>query len=112
MKLPKILPWIAKKSGISEELAAKLWRRATSETESLLGEAASSDFYKRAIERFLDLVEVEATATPDGLTPAPRLGWVWRHQTRMSLLSLSAAQNACQAWQTAWQNIWQPQKAA
>ena len=112
MNVPKILPWVARKGGISDELAVKLWRRATSEIESLLGEAKSSEFYKRAVERFLDLVEYEATATPEGVLPAPRVSWVWRHQSRMSILSLIAAQNACQAWQSAWENIWQPKKVA
>ena len=35
MSAPKILPWIAKKASISEELALKLWRRAVSEAEYL-----------------------------------------------------------------------------
>ena len=31
LKAPKILPWIARKAGISDELALKLWRRAISD---------------------------------------------------------------------------------
>lgn len=112
MRIPKILPWFAKKNGISEELAVKLWRRATSEIESLLGEAASSEFNKRSVERFIDLLEAEATALPAGLVPAPKLSWVWRHQNRMTLLSFVAAENACQAWQSAWQNMIKSQRVA
>lgn len=112
MQAPKILPWVARKAGISDDLALKLWRRATSEIETLLGEAKGSDFWMRSVERFLDLVEREATAVPEGVTPAPQLSWMWRHQSRMSMLSLIAAQSAGQAWQTAWKNIWHPQKAA
>jgi hypothetical protein len=37
MNAPKILPWIARKAGISDELALKLWRRAVSEAEYLTG---------------------------------------------------------------------------
>lgn len=112
MRIPKILPWIARKAGVSDELATKLWRRATSEMESLLGCAEGSDFYKRSIERFLDLVEQEAMAMPEGVLPAPRLSWVWRHQSRMTLLSLLAAENACQIWQKAWDQVLKPKKAA
>lgn len=33
MNAPMILPWIARKAGITDELALKLWRRAASEAE-------------------------------------------------------------------------------
>lgn len=112
MKIPKILPWFAKRNGITEELAVKLWRRATSEMESLLGQAHGSEFHKRSVERFLDLVEGEAMALPAGVVPAPRLGWVWRHQKRMTVLSFIAAENACHTWQHLWKNIFHPGKAA
>ncbi len=112
MNIPKILPWVARKSGISDELAIKLWRRAASEVENLLGESKSSNYFKRAVERFLDLAEAEATALPDGLTQAPRLSWYWRHQNRMSMLSLNAAENACHAWKNTWSQLFQPKKVA
>ena len=38
VKAPKILPWIARKAGISDELALKLWRRAISEAEYITGQ--------------------------------------------------------------------------
>ena len=95
MKAPKILPWIARKAGISDELALKLWRRAISEAEYLTGRADGSEYWGLAVERFLDIVEEEIGATPQyGLTPAPKISWMWRHQSRMSLLSVMAAQNA------------------
>ena len=57
MKAPKILPWIARKAGISDELALKLWRRAASEAEYLTGKAQGSEYYGLAVERFLSIVE-------------------------------------------------------
>ena len=113
MKAPKILPWIARKAGISDELALKLWRRAVSEAEYLTGKAEGSDYWGLAVERFLDIVEAE-TGRPNqyGLTPAPRLNWLWRHQTRMSLLSLMAAQNTYRFWQNTWEGMVDPKKAA
>lgn len=113
MKAPKILPWIAKRAGISEELALKLWRRAVGESEYLTGKAEGSEYWGLAVERFLSLVEDEANTVPtEGLTPAPQLSWICRHQTRMSLLSLMAAQNTYRFWQHTWQNLYHPRKAA
>jgi hypothetical protein len=113
MKAPKILPWIARKAGISDELALKLWRRAVSEAEYLTGKAEGSEYWGLAVQRFLAIVEEEVGVTPQyGLTAAPRLSWLWRHQSRMSLLSVMAAQNAYRFWQTTWGNLYTPKKAA
>ncbi len=113
MKSPKILPWIARKAGISDELALKLWRRAVSEAEYLTGKAEGSKFWGLSVERFLALVEDEVGTTPEySLTPAPRLSWMWHHQTRMSLLSLMAAENAYRYWQNTWENLYSHQEAA
>ena len=113
MKAPKILPWIARKAGISDELALKLWRRAISEAEYLTGKAEGSEYWGLAVECFLDIVEDEVGRTPQyGLTPAPKVSWMWRHQSRMSLLSLMAAQNTYRFWQITWGNACAPRKAA
>ncbi len=113
MKAPKLLPWIARKAGISDELALKLWRRAISEAEYLVGRAEGSDYWGLAVERFLAIVEDEVGNTPEyGLSPAPRLSWMWHHQTRMSLLSLMAAQNAYLFWQNTWESLCTQKKAA
>ena len=113
MKAPKILPWIAKKAGISDELALKIWRRALSEAEYLTGQSSGSEYWGLTIERFLSLVEDEVGNTPAyNLKPAPRLSWMFHHQTRMSLLSLMAAQNAYRFWQNTWENSYLQKKAA
>jgi hypothetical protein len=113
MKAPKILPWIARKAGISDELALKLWRRALSEVEYLTGQASGSEYWGLTVERFLSLVEDEAGNTPSySLTPAPRLSWMFHHQSRISLLSLVAAQNAYRFWQENWQGMYLQKKAA
>jgi len=107
MNAPKILPWIARKAGISDELALKLWRRALSETEYLLGKAEGSEYWGLCVERFLAIVEDEVGDAPQySLTPAPRLSWMWHHQSRMSLLSLMAAQSTYRLWQNTWDNIY------
>lgn len=113
LKAPKILPWIARKAGISDELALKLWRRAISEAEFLTGKAEGSAYWKLSVDRFLVIVEDEIGGAPAyGLSQAPRLSWMWHHQSRMSLLSMVAAQNAYRFWQNTWQSIYPHKKAA
>lgn len=113
MKAPKILPWIARKAGISDELALKLWRRAVSEAEYLTGKSDGSAFSGLAIERFLSIVEDEAGSVQSySLAPAPQMSWMWRHQSRMSLLSLAAAQNAYRYWQNTWETMYPQKKVA
>lgn len=113
MKAPKILPWIARKAGISDELALKLWRRALSEAEYLTGSAEGSAYWGFAIERFLSIVENEVGTTPQyQQTPAPQLSWMWSHQTRMSMLSLTVAENAYRFWQKTWDSVYPQKKAA
>lgn len=115
MRAPKVLPWVAHKAGISEELALKLWRRAAGEAEILFGTCHSPEYHARAMQHFLALVEREseaAHAVPCHLEPAPRLTWIWQHQNRMSRLSMTAAEKACRQWQEAMQNYYRLRKAA
>lgn len=114
MRTPKILPWIAKRAGISEQLATKLWRRATGEAALLNGNSKSSDYHRCSVDRFLALVAEEAGAAAHGtgLTPAPRLTWMWHHQTRISLLSLMAAENTYRVWQNTVSKYYSPRRAA
>lgn len=106
MRAPKILPWVARKAGISDELALKLWRRAAGEAETLAGSHDGSDFFRLAVERFIDLVEAESSACidPESLARQP-VSWMWRHQKRMGQLNVLAAQNAYRAWKSNWDNL-------
>jgi len=61
----------------------------------------------------LSIVEDEVGKVQSyNLTPAPQLSWMWRHQSRMSLLSLAATQNAYRYWQNTFENIYPQKKAA
>ena len=117
VKAPKILPWVAHKAGISEELALKLWRRAAGEAEELTGCCSSSDYYRLAVERFIDLSEAEGEKCierdPKSCPlPTPHVSWMWRHQNRMSQLNLLAAQNTYKLWQSNWNDFLANQKRA
>lgn len=112
MRAPMILTWVAKKAGISDELALKLWRRAAGEAELLTGNTDTSDYYRSAVEHFLNLAEEESLSIPCQLAPAPRLTWVWRHQGSLSRLSMLAGENAYRQWQSAMQKYYRVRKAA
>ena len=76
---PKILPWLAKKSGISDKRAEVLWRTAQRFAAFHVGTAGTSDYWKVVMDRLLELIAAEALredAASFGLRP-----WS-RHQAR------------------------------
>ncbi|WP_194786590.1 hypothetical protein [Rhodocyclus gracilis] len=109
MQAPMILPWIAHRAGIGEALALKLWRRAVGEAEQMSVGSDRAEYYRLAVERFIDLADSEAdgslarsVGSAHAAPRTPSLAWVWRHQTRMSYLGLVAAKSACTLWQQQW----------
>ncbi|MDQ5880218.1 MAG: hypothetical protein QG616_47 [Pseudomonadota bacterium] len=109
MNAPKILPWIAKRAGIDEAVALKLWRRAAGEAALLVGNHDSSDFFRCSVERFISLVEEEAGRCP--LTGS-NVTWMWRYQARMASLSLTAAESTYRLWRNNWEDFVSGQKKA
>ena len=107
MKPPKLLPWIARKAGLTEELTLKLWRRAAGEAEERIGNASSSEYYSTAVERWLSLVEDEACGRSSSET-AGSLGWMWRHQKRMAQHSLTTSQLVGRWWDNFWRRARRP----
>lgn len=109
MKAPKILPWIASRAGIGEELALNLWRRAAGEAEEMAACTDSSDYYRLAVERFIDLAEEEGekSLAVDPLsikTALARFHWMRRYQDRIWQINLLSAQSVFRLWQTNWNN--------
>lgn len=102
MKAPSILPAVAHRAGISEALALKLWRRASSETEWRLGVSDGPEYHRMATEAFLSLADDESSN--QGCQLSPRFTWVWRQQHRLSFLSMLAFERTWQDWNTCWQD--------
>lgn len=103
MKAPKILPWIAHKDGITDQLALNLWRRAAGESEEINGCCNSSDYYRQAVSRFIDLADDEGAkcAKHDPLallSLIPSVSWLLREQNRLWQVNLLATQKACRSW--------------
>ena len=89
MKAPKILPWIARKAGISDELALKLWRRAISEAEYLAGKAEGAkevmDTFKAPMTKDEYLTFMRRNGrdeTFDGLLCAAKSALCWVRRRR------------------------------
>ena len=102
MQAPKILPWIAKKTAINEELALNLWRRAAGEAEQLVGNSHSSDYYGLAVERFIALCEDEAACNNERHALPQQLRWL-RHQQEHSIaINLMAAKNTWALCMSTW----------
>ncbi len=117
MKAPKLLPWIARKNGISEDLALKLWRRATAEAEEVMGCHDGSDYFMLAVYRFLELAEEEGERNAQrelfpGLLLFLRGNWLLRHQNRLLQLNLIAAQRTYRFWLANWRYVFFGQKSA
>lgn len=105
MKAPKLLPWVARKAGISDDLALKLWRRAAGETEERFGCCDGSDYHAASLRRFIKLAEDESGVAIAETTPGTPANWLWRHQDRMSQLNHVSAQNIFRLWQSNWGKV-------
>ena len=64
MRTPKMLPWLARRHGVSEDRAEELWadalRYATDET----GWVGNSDYWKAAMAHLMESLEAESLYRP------------------------------------------------
>ena len=100
-KTPKILPWLAKKAGISESRATTLWHEA----ERWAGRRAaldSSPYFKLAVDRLLELALAESLRAD-----AASFGWrPWaRAQARLWAISMQVAQQSSVLTARGWRLI-------
>lgn len=63
MKTPKLLPWLARKSGISDARADELWAEAIRSACLVSDTFESSAYWKAAMDRLIALIEVEKEAS-------------------------------------------------
>ena len=60
MNAPKILPWMARRAGIDDEQALRLWQRAAAESEESHGCRDSASYHAEAMNRFIDSLSAQA----------------------------------------------------
>ena len=100
-RAPKLLPWLAKKAGISEQRAMALWH----ESERWAARQAapgSSAYFKLAVDRLLELTAAESLRED-----AASFGWRrWsRTQARCWAISMQLAQQASALTARGWRLI-------
>ncbi len=96
-KTPKLLPWFARKAGVSEERAASLWRKAVREATAETGWVGNAEYWGEAMSRFLKLLEDEQSSFC-----SPHVTPLVRSQNRLLRLPLTALEfmfSASERWQ-------------
>ena len=58
MQAPKILPWVARKAGITEVEALDAWQHALAEAAVRAGARSGATFHRVAFDRFVALTQV------------------------------------------------------
>lgn len=94
---PKLLPWLARRAGVSDALAERLWRRATQEARAISGAADTSEYYAMSVDRLLNLLEVESNGDAN-FEPNNPHAWVWRHPQRMARCAAVATVSLSRIW--------------
>ncbi len=61
MQAPKILPWVARKAGITEGEALDAWQHALAEAAVHAGARSGATFHRVAVDRFVALAHARAT---------------------------------------------------
>ncbi|MGP1665971.1 MAG: hypothetical protein ACTS5I_08700 [Rhodanobacter sp.] len=107
MKTPKILPWIGRRAGLSEQLTLKLWRRASGESAKRCGSWKNAAYFSGAMARFIDLVEDESVGgrSMHPMHPMHSMGsldLMRAYQEQVSVLSSLAMESSAHLWQLYW----------
>ncbi|KAI5912666.1 hypothetical protein [Thauera sp. 2A1] len=97
MKTPKLLPWYARKAGVSIERAEAIWRKAVREATEETGWVGNSEYWGAAMSHFQRLLE-EDKAT----LCAPRVTPLVQSQRRMLRLPLIALEDFVTAMRANW----------
>jgi len=108
MKTPKLLPWYARRAGISNERATTLWRKAVREATVNTGWVGNEDYWSESMRCFLVLLEREKSTFC-----APSMSTMVRTQNRIWRLPFDAMENVYFAMSANWQRQCSvPRKAA
>lgn len=62
MNAPKILPWMARRAGINDEQALRLWLRAAAESEKSHGCRDSASYHAETMRRFIETLPASVAA--------------------------------------------------
>lgn len=101
---PKILPWLARKAGISDRRAEALWRAAMRHADARCQEGPSPAYWRIAMDRLTELIAAEALRED-----AASFGWrAWaRAQARFCAAPVAAYDSVTLAVTRAWRVLGQ-----
>jgi len=101
LKTPKILPWLARKAGITERRATTLWLDSERWAARRAAQGSSA-YYKLAVDRLLELAAAESLRED-----AASFGWrPWaRAQARFWAISMQVAQQGSALTARGWRLI-------
>ena len=93
---PELLPWFARRAGISDSRAKALW-------DQTCLELPDEDNPKARMDQFIDRVGEEAglPITPDYTEQPNGFGWLYRHYGRLTDMTLVAGGAIARFWQQA-----------
>ncbi len=91
MSAPMILPWLARKWGVSEGRALELWQRACADAELAIREHGTSRYWGFAKGRLIDLLDEEVLARYP-VTEAP---WIMIHLNLLRFVALGSVDIRC-----------------
>ncbi|TVO51872.1 hypothetical protein [Denitromonas halophila] len=97
MNAPKLLPWYARRAGVSIERAEALWRKAVRQATTDTGWVGNAEYYGAAMDTFIALLEAEEASLC-----TPSMGGIFRAQARVMRLPLTMMEdfsNAAAHWQ-------------
>lgn len=101
MNTPKILPWLARKAGIGEARAEELWHDAIRYATLKTGWVGTSEYWRVAVERLIELIELERA-------PQPALSRMVRFQAQLGMLPLIAWEGISLVCASAWSRFFRP----
>jgi len=100
---PKILPWLAKKSGIPLKRSEVLWGNALRYATQKTDVVESPEYWKLAVERLIELIAAESRelrAMPFGFGPMVRLpAQLWLHGLSAQQALVNIAAGTIHWWQ-------------
>ena len=100
MNSPKLLPWYARKAGVSLDRAEALWRNVVGEATAETGWVGTPEYWGAAEERFRTLLEQERASLC-----APRVTTLLRTQNRLWSLPFHAMEDVALASVRNWQQF-------
>lgn len=99
MKTPMMLPWLARRAGISDARASELWADAIRYATAKAGWVGTSDYWRMVNEKMQDLIEAEHAASC-----RPQIVPSLRVQTHIGSLPLMAWEAIFRAQAKAWES--------